>query len=137
MCGRLSQYRGIHDFVAALSMPGALVNKTGDLLFERYNAAPSTRLALFHLEGVFLHTDTLGMADTLGKRSRRADQYPDCESTHGPFSVRSGHTARSSPSTTGLSGWMKADRKSSPTLFADEIERRYCALRLVSSQTRT
>ncbi|WP_420893089.1 hypothetical protein, partial [Pseudomonas lactis] len=21
MCGRLSQYRGIHDFVAALSMP--------------------------------------------------------------------------------------------------------------------
>ncbi len=24
MCGRLSQYSGIHDFVAALSMPNAL-----------------------------------------------------------------------------------------------------------------
>ena len=26
MCGRLSQYRGIHDFVAALSLPNALLN---------------------------------------------------------------------------------------------------------------
>lgn len=42
MCGRLSQYDGIHDFVAALSMPNALVNNTGDEPFERYNAAPTT-----------------------------------------------------------------------------------------------
>ncbi|MFO7012884.1 DUF159 family protein, partial [Pseudomonas aeruginosa] len=26
MCGRLSQYTGLHDFVDALSMPNALVN---------------------------------------------------------------------------------------------------------------
>ncbi|MGR3967903.1 DUF159 family protein, partial [Pseudomonas sp. 910_23] len=30
MCGRLSQYRGIHEFVAALSMPNALANSVGD-----------------------------------------------------------------------------------------------------------
>lgn len=40
MCGRLSQYSGIHDFVAALSMPNALVNHIGDLPLEPYNAAP-------------------------------------------------------------------------------------------------
>lgn len=57
MCGRLSQYDGIHDFVAALSMSNALVNHTGDLPFERYNAAPSTQLALFHQEGQYLHAD--------------------------------------------------------------------------------
>ena len=33
MCGRLSQYSGIHDFVAALSMPNPLINNTGDQLF--------------------------------------------------------------------------------------------------------
>ncbi|MFO7012838.1 DUF159 family protein, partial [Pseudomonas aeruginosa] len=26
MCGRLSQYTGLHEFVDALSMPNALVN---------------------------------------------------------------------------------------------------------------
>ncbi|MCM8742211.1 SOS response-associated peptidase family protein [Pseudomonas koreensis] len=57
MCGRLSQYDGIHDFVAALSMSNALVNHTGNLPFERYNAAPSTQLALFHQEGQHLHAD--------------------------------------------------------------------------------
>ncbi len=31
MCGRLSQYRGIHDFVALLAMPGALINNAGKL----------------------------------------------------------------------------------------------------------
>ncbi|WP_130927967.1 SOS response-associated peptidase family protein [Pseudomonas sp. Sample_14] len=57
MCGRLSQYSGIHDFVAALSMPNALINSTGEQPFERYNAAPTTQLALFHQEGEFLHAD--------------------------------------------------------------------------------
>lgn len=57
MCGRLSQYSGIHDFVAALSMPNALVNNSGDLPFERYNAAPSTQLALLYLEGNTLLAD--------------------------------------------------------------------------------
>ncbi|WCM48971.1 SOS response-associated peptidase family protein [Pseudomonas sp. WJP1] len=57
MCERLSQYRGIQDFVAALNMPNALLNYVGDLPFECYNAAPSTQLALFHQEGEFLRAD--------------------------------------------------------------------------------
>ncbi len=57
MCGRLSQYSGIHDFVAALSMPNTLISYAGDQPFELYNAAPTTQLALFHQEGQFLRAD--------------------------------------------------------------------------------
>jgi putative SOS response-associated peptidase YedK len=57
MCGRLSQYRGIHDFVAALSMPTPLINNVGDQPLELYNAAPSTQLALLHQESGYLHAD--------------------------------------------------------------------------------
>lgn len=57
MCGRLSQYRGIHDFVAALSMPNALANSLGDQPIERYNVAPTTEVALLHLQGDLLHAD--------------------------------------------------------------------------------
>ncbi len=35
MCGRLSQYSGIHDFVAALSRPSSPFNTTGEQQFER------------------------------------------------------------------------------------------------------
>ena len=48
MCGRLSQYRGIHDFVAVLSIPDALINHVGDAPLARYNAAPTTALAVLH-----------------------------------------------------------------------------------------
>ena len=57
MCGRLSQYRGIHDFVATLSMPNALVNTAGDEALAHYNVAPTTQVALLHLEGETLHAD--------------------------------------------------------------------------------
>ena len=57
MCGRLSQYRGIHDFVAALAMPNALVNSVGDEPLRYYNVAPTTAVALIHLEGETLHAD--------------------------------------------------------------------------------
>lgn len=57
MCGRLSQYSGIQDFVAALSMPNALVNSVGGLPLGRYNIAPSTEVALLHLQGDLLHAD--------------------------------------------------------------------------------
>lgn len=57
MCGRLSQYRGIHDFVDTLSMPNALANSVGEQPLNRYNVAPSTQLALFHLEDDTLHAD--------------------------------------------------------------------------------
>lgn len=59
MCGRLSQYRGIHDFVAALSMPGALINNVGDQPLGRYNAAPTMQLALLHVASEVLHADTV------------------------------------------------------------------------------
>ncbi|WP_237884511.1 SOS response-associated peptidase family protein [Pseudomonas sp. PGPR40] len=57
MCGRLSQYRSIHDFVAALSIQNALINYAGDQPFGLYDATPSTQLALFHMEGQFLRAD--------------------------------------------------------------------------------
>lgn len=59
MCGRLPQYRGIHDFVAALNMPNPMVNTTGDLPFEKYNVAPTTQIALFHMDGVVLRADAV------------------------------------------------------------------------------
>ena len=59
MCGRLSQYRGIHDFVAVLSIPDALINHVGDAPLARYNAAPTTQLALLHQEDDGLHADTV------------------------------------------------------------------------------
>lgn len=59
MCGRLSQYHGIHDFVEALSMPGALVNSVGDQPLGHYNVAPTTRVALLHIEADILHADLL------------------------------------------------------------------------------
>lgn len=57
MCGRLSQYHGIHDFVDALSMPYPLVNSIGDQPLERYNVAPTTRVALLRLAEEKLHAD--------------------------------------------------------------------------------
>lgn len=57
MCGRLTQYRGIHDFVAVLSIPDALINHVGDEPLARYNAAPTDQLALLHLEDNALVAD--------------------------------------------------------------------------------
>jgi putative SOS response-associated peptidase YedK len=57
MCGRLSQYRGIHDFVAVLSIPDALINPVGEQPLARYNAAPTDQLALLHLEDDGLRAD--------------------------------------------------------------------------------
>lgn len=104
MCGRLSQYSGLHDFVAALSMPNALINSTNDQSLARCNAAPTTQLALFHQEGEFLHA-SMGDGDRIGprivqlrsmhgsKRSRMALSSEPC-----------GQTEQSSRSTTGLNG---------------------------------
>ncbi|UQS92548.1 SOS response-associated peptidase family protein [Pseudomonas chlororaphis subsp. piscium] len=59
MCGRIAQYHGIHDFVAVLSMPGALVNTVGDQPLGRYNIPPTTQVALLHIENGALHADLL------------------------------------------------------------------------------
>ncbi len=48
MCGRLSQYTGLHEFVDALSMPAMLVNLVGEQP-ERSNVAPSTAVTLFNI----------------------------------------------------------------------------------------
>jgi len=59
MCGRLTQYRGIHDFVAVLSIPDALINHVGDAPLDRYNAAPTTALAVLHQHEQAIHADNL------------------------------------------------------------------------------
>ncbi len=59
MCGRLTQYRGIHDFVAVLSIPDALINHVGDAPLNRYNAAPTTALAVLHQHEQAIHADNL------------------------------------------------------------------------------
>ncbi|MER1077153.1 SOS response-associated peptidase [Pseudomonas aeruginosa] len=50
MCGRLSQYTGLHEFVDALSMPAMLVNLVGEQT-QRFNVAPSTAVTTLRLEG--------------------------------------------------------------------------------------
>ena len=87
MCGRLSQYRGIHDFVEALSMPNPMVNNVGDQPLERYNVAPTTPVALLHLYGEQLFADRV----TWGWRPHWAtDKPPPINArvekvAHGPF----------------------------------------------------
>lgn len=57
MCGRLTQYRGIHDFVEALSMPGAWQNNVGEQALERYNVAPTTNVAVLREDDDGLKAD--------------------------------------------------------------------------------
>lgn len=59
MCGRFSQYQDIDDYVAALDMPNDLFNTVGDQALERYNVAPTSHVALLHLEGNILHANPL------------------------------------------------------------------------------
>ncbi|WP_395598489.1 SOS response-associated peptidase [Pseudomonas sp. A1437] len=59
MCGRLSQYRGIQDFVAVLSIPDALINHVGEAPLARYNAAPTTALAVLHQHEQRVYADNL------------------------------------------------------------------------------
>lgn len=57
MCGRLSQYRGIHDFVDALSISCPLANSAGEQPLDRYNVAPTTRVAVLNMQDGVLHAD--------------------------------------------------------------------------------
>lgn len=57
MCGRISQFSDIREYVATLCMKGALVNSVGDAPLERYNVAPTTQVALLHLQDETLHAD--------------------------------------------------------------------------------
>lgn len=50
MCGRLSQYRGLHDFVETLSMPQAWRNNVGEQPLGHYNVAPTTQVAVLRVD---------------------------------------------------------------------------------------
>ncbi|MBH4232742.1 SOS response-associated peptidase family protein [Pseudomonas aeruginosa] len=50
MCGRLSQYSGLHEFVSVLNLPNMLTNLVGEQP-QRYNVAPSTQVTTLRLEG--------------------------------------------------------------------------------------
>ncbi|MDG9890307.1 SOS response-associated peptidase [Pseudomonas juntendi] len=50
MCGRLSQYRGVHEFVETLSMPEVWRNNVGDQPLARYNVAPTTPVAVLRVD---------------------------------------------------------------------------------------
>jgi len=87
MCGRFSQYRGIHDFVAVLGMPNALVNTVSEQPLECYNVAPTMPAALLHLEGDALHADLVRWGwrphwatDRIAPINVRAEKV-----MHGPF----------------------------------------------------
>ncbi len=57
MCGRISQYSDIREYVATLGMTGVFANSVGELPLERYNVAPSTPVAVLHLQGDLLQAD--------------------------------------------------------------------------------
>ncbi|MDM3888840.1 SOS response-associated peptidase family protein [Pseudomonas sp. BCRC 81390] len=57
MCGRLSQYRGVHDFVATLSLPEAWRNNIGDQPLGQYNIAPTTPVAVLRMDAAGLRAD--------------------------------------------------------------------------------
>jgi hypothetical protein len=57
MSGRFFQHSGIHDFVAARSIPNTLPNSAGDLPLERYNVVTPTQVALLDAQSDLLHAD--------------------------------------------------------------------------------
>ena len=57
MCGRLTQYRGVHDFVDALGSSNLKVNTVGDQQLGRYNVAPTTPVVVLREEGGGLRAD--------------------------------------------------------------------------------
>lgn len=57
MCGRLSQYRGLHEFADALNSEGVWHNNVGTHDLERYNVAPTTPIAVLRLDEAGLRAD--------------------------------------------------------------------------------
>lgn len=57
MCGRLSQYRGLHEFAAVLNTSPEEATRFSDQPIGRYNVAPSTQVALFHQDDDGLHAE--------------------------------------------------------------------------------
>lgn len=59
MCGRLSQYRGLHKFAATLNVSPEEARRFSDQPLARYNVAPSSLVALFHIEDDGLHVEQI------------------------------------------------------------------------------
>ncbi|MDF9617072.1 SOS response-associated peptidase [Pseudomonas entomophila] len=87
MCGRLSQYRGLHEFADTLNMEGVWYNTVGNQPLQRYNIAPSAPVVLLRLE----HTGPRAEWVTWGWRPHWAtDRAPPINAraekvAHGPF----------------------------------------------------
>ncbi|HHZ9088991.1 DUF159 family protein [Pseudomonas aeruginosa] len=104
MCGRLSQYTGLHEFVDALSMPNALVNLIGAQA-ERYNVAPSTQVTTLRLEGDALVAQAIKWGWRPGwARDRAAPINARAENVaHGRFFSAAWHHRALCP----VSGWFE------------------------------
>ncbi|RJG10957.1 DUF159 family protein [Pseudomonas cavernicola] len=57
MCGRLSQYRGLHEFAAVLNTSPEEARLLSDQPIERYNVAPHSYVQLLRTEGDVLIWD--------------------------------------------------------------------------------
>ena len=50
MCGRVTQYSGVREYIEILSMPEAWRNNVGDQTLGRYNVAPTTSVAVLRVD---------------------------------------------------------------------------------------
>lgn len=87
MCGRISQYRGLHEFADTLSMDGAWRNNVGSQPLTRYNIAPSTPVAVMRVDDAGLRADLVKWGwrphwatDRVPPINARAEKV-----AHGPF----------------------------------------------------
>ncbi|MNM94033.1 putative SOS response-associated peptidase YedK [compost metagenome] len=134
MCGRLSQYHRIHDFVDALSIPCPLANSVGDQPLERYNVAPTTRVALLRLEDGVLHADLVrwGWRPHWAKDRAAPINARVKKVAHGAF-FRAIWPHRTITPVDGMSGLMRGDRRSSPITSGGETGNHRYAQALASS----
>lgn len=120
MCGRLSQYRGIHDFVETLSLPEAWRNNVGDQPLGRYNIAPTTPVAVLRMDDAGPRADLVKWGwrphwanDRAAPINARVEKV-----AHGPFFRAIWPHRAITLSTAGTNGLMKVGRRSSRTTSA-------------------
>lgn len=73
MCGRPSQYSGLHEFVSVLSLPNMLTSLVGEQS-QRYNVAPSTQVTTLRLEEDALVAQEIRWGWRPGWTRERAEQ---------------------------------------------------------------
>ncbi|HCE6032023.1 TPA: SOS response-associated peptidase family protein [Pseudomonas aeruginosa] len=104
MCGRLSQYSGLHEFVSVLNLPNVLTNLVGEQP-QRYNVAPSTAVTTLRLEGDALVAQAIRWGWRPGwARDRAAPINARAEKVaHGRFFSAAWHHRALCP----ISGWFE------------------------------